>query len=64
MNDKILAGAWSEMGKVSIVDISPQLQALVDPSTIDPAARKKKKKGVGEPIRPLYVFSGHKDEGT
>ncbi|BES98934.1 Glutamate-rich WD repeat-containing protein [Nesidiocoris tenuis] len=62
-NDKVLAGVWSEMGKVTIVDISPQLQALADPTILDPAERKKKKKGVGEPIRPLYVFSGHRDEG-
>ncbi|KAF6199675.1 hypothetical protein GE061_005973 [Apolygus lucorum] len=63
VSDKILAGAWSERGKVTIVDISPQLHALADPSSVDPETRKKKKKGVGEPIRPLYVFSGHKDEG-
>lgn len=62
-NDKVLTAAWSEMGKVSIVDVSSQIKALADPSSIDPAERKKKKKGVGEPIRPLYVFSGHRDEG-
>uniref|UniRef100_A0A0A9XQC4 Glutamate-rich WD repeat-containing protein 1 n=1 Tax=Lygus hesperus TaxID=30085 RepID=A0A0A9XQC4_LYGHE len=63
VSDKVLACAWSELGKVSIVDISPQLQTLADPSSMDPETRKKKTKSPGESVKPLFVFHGHKDEG-
>ncbi|XP_014248256.1 glutamate-rich WD repeat-containing protein 1 [Cimex lectularius] len=61
IDGKVLAGVWSEMGKVTVVDISPQLQCLVDPT--NPLNQRNKKKGVGDPIKPLYVFTGHRGEG-
>ncbi|XP_054287071.1 glutamate-rich WD repeat-containing protein 1-like [Macrosteles quadrilineatus] len=59
--DVVLCGVWSEQGKVTLLDLKPQLVSLEDP--IEAAARRKTGGRVGEPIRPLFVFTGHQSEG-
>uniref|UniRef100_A0A069DTY3 Glutamate-rich WD repeat-containing protein 1 n=1 Tax=Panstrongylus megistus TaxID=65343 RepID=A0A069DTY3_9HEMI len=61
-NGRLLAAVWSELGRVTVIDLKQQLLAIADPS-LRPAKKKKKKKGVGEPMDPLQVFTGHDDEG-
>uniref|UniRef100_A0A161MIP8 Glutamate-rich wd repeat-containing protein 1 n=1 Tax=Triatoma infestans TaxID=30076 RepID=A0A161MIP8_TRIIF len=60
-NGRLLAAIWSELGRVTVIDLKQQLLTIADPS-LRPV-KKKKKKGVGEPIDPLQVFTGHADEG-
>ncbi|KAL1128886.1 hypothetical protein AAG570_013420 [Ranatra chinensis] len=55
VGDRTLAGVWSEMGKVTLLDLNPQLAELDGPSL--------SKKSNPEPIRPLFVFNGHLGEG-
>lgn len=56
----MLAAVWSEVGKVTILDLKSHLQALDDP--IELSTRKKNNKA-GENVKPLFVFSGHQSEG-
>uniref|UniRef100_A0A1B6H2A8 Glutamate-rich WD repeat-containing protein 1 n=1 Tax=Cuerna arida TaxID=1464854 RepID=A0A1B6H2A8_9HEMI len=59
--DTVLCGVWSEQGKVTLLDLRSQLAALEDSREI--AARRKTGNRAGEPIRPLFVFTGHQTEG-
>ncbi|KAK9502777.1 hypothetical protein O3M35_011485 [Rhynocoris fuscipes] len=61
-NGRVLAAVWSELGRVTVVDLKTQLLAVTDSVSV-PVKKKKKKKGVGEPMVPLQVFTGHADEG-
>uniref|UniRef100_A0A1B6BZV1 Glutamate-rich WD repeat-containing protein 1 n=1 Tax=Clastoptera arizonana TaxID=38151 RepID=A0A1B6BZV1_9HEMI len=59
-NNAMLTAVWSEVGKVSILDVKSHLQTLDDP--IELTLRKKNNK-VGENIKPVFVFNGHQSEG-
>lgn len=57
----MLCGVWSERGKVTILDLKSQLSALDDPAEV--AARARVGGRTGEPIKPMFVFTGHQTEG-
>lgn len=52
---------WSEQGKVTVLDLKSQLAAVDDP--VEMATKRKSGGRTGEPIRPLFVFTGHQTEG-
>lgn len=65
LNNTILAASWSELGRVSIWDLKTHLSAVEKRTTIRLRSNKKNKKTPpqGEVTEPLYIFSGHLQEG-
>ncbi|XP_075224195.1 WD repeat-containing protein 1 l(2)09851 [Lycorma delicatula] len=59
LNNSVLAAVWSEIGKVTILDLKPHLQ------TLDSAAASayKNVETKREEVKPLFVFAGHQTEG-
>lgn len=52
-----LAATWSELGKVNIFNLSEQLTALEDENMLQLYS------GTSNSIKPVYLFSGHQQEG-
>lgn len=59
MGDKVIAASWSELGRVSIWNLTPQLQAVDN----DILLAKYNKENAGSSKQPLFTFSGHQQEG-
>lgn len=59
-NNSILSAVWSEMGKVTILDLKPYLQTLDSPVVASGSKNSLTKR---EEARPLFVFTGHQTEG-
>lgn len=59
MNDKVIAGTWSELGRVNIWNLTPQLQAVDN----DLLLAKYNQESTGNSKQPIYTFTGHQQEG-
>ncbi|KAL4715856.1 hypothetical protein ACJJTC_014588 [Scirpophaga incertulas] len=57
--NSVLAASWSELGRVDIWDITQQLQAVDDPIVLE----RYNLDAVVNPIKPLFSFNGHQQEG-
>ncbi|KAL0872088.1 hypothetical protein ABMA27_004510 [Loxostege sticticalis] len=54
-----LAASWSELGRVDIWNITQQLQAVDEPALLE----RYNLDTVTNPVKPLFSFSGHQQEG-
>ncbi|KAF7281029.1 WD repeat-containing protein 1 l(2)09851 [Rhynchophorus ferrugineus] len=59
LNNVTLAATWSELGRVNLWNLTPQLQ-VVDSDQLLSTYNKENK---ANSITPLYTFSGHSKEG-
>ncbi|KAJ0178404.1 hypothetical protein K1T71_006227 [Dendrolimus kikuchii] len=57
--NSVLAATWSELGRVDIWNITQQLQAVDDPMLLE----RYNLDTVTNPVKPLYSFNGHQQEG-
>ncbi|XP_013172345.1 PREDICTED: glutamate-rich WD repeat-containing protein 1 [Papilio xuthus] len=57
--NSVLAASWSELGVVNVWNITQQLQAVDDPILLE----RYNLTNVTTPVRPLYSFNGHQQEG-
>lgn len=57
--NSVLAASWSELGRVDIWNITQQLQAVDDPTLLE----RYNLDAVTNPVKPLYSFNGHQQEG-
>ncbi|XP_075978878.1 WD repeat-containing protein 1 l(2)09851 [Anticarsia gemmatalis] len=57
--NSVLAASWSELGRVDIWNITQQLQAVDEPALLE----RYNLDTVSEPVKPLYSFNGHQQEG-
>ncbi|XP_039284043.1 glutamate-rich WD repeat-containing protein 1 [Nilaparvata lugens] len=59
-NSTVMCAVWSEMGKVSILDLKPHLQTVDSPALPNSCKNMINKR---EEVKPLFVFTGHQTEG-
>lgn len=57
--NSVLAATWSELGRVDIWNITQQLQAVDEPTVLE----RYNLDVIKNPVKPLYSFSGHQQEG-
>ncbi|CAG9087645.1 unnamed protein product [Plutella xylostella] len=57
--NSVLAATWSELGRVDIWNITQQLQAVDDPTVLE----RYNLDVVKNPVKPIYSFTGHQQEG-
>ncbi|XP_030026054.2 LOW QUALITY PROTEIN: glutamate-rich WD repeat-containing protein 1 [Manduca sexta] len=57
--NSVLAASWSELGRVDIWNVTQQLQAVDDPALLE----RYNLDTVANPVKPLYSFDGHQQEG-
>ncbi|XP_014362089.2 glutamate-rich WD repeat-containing protein 1 [Papilio machaon] len=57
--NSVLAASWSELGVVNVWNITQQLQAVDDPILLE----RYNLSNVTTPVKPLYSFNGHQQEG-
>ncbi|XP_068618466.1 glutamate-rich WD repeat-containing protein 1 [Battus philenor] len=57
--NSVLAASWSELGIVDIWNVTQQLQAVDDPLLLE----RYNLDAVNNPVKPLYSFNGHQQEG-
>lgn len=57
--NSVLAASWSELGRVDVWNITQQLQAVDEPALLE----RYNLDTVSNPVKPLYSFSGHQQEG-
>ncbi|CAG9793763.1 unnamed protein product [Diatraea saccharalis] len=57
--NSVLAASWSELGRVDIWNITQQLQAVDDPIALE----RYNLETVTNPVKPLFSFNGHQQEG-
>lgn len=55
----MIAGSWSELGRVNIWNLTPQLQAVDN----DLLLAKYNKENAGNSKQPIFTFTGHQQEG-
>ncbi|XP_066994031.2 glutamate-rich WD repeat-containing protein 1 isoform X2 [Anabrus simplex] len=58
-NSTILAASWSELGRVNIWNLNPQLEAVDDTALL----KKYNEREKSGSVKPLFTFSGHQMEG-
>ncbi|XP_050298153.1 glutamate-rich WD repeat-containing protein 1 isoform X2 [Anthonomus grandis grandis] len=59
INGTVLAASWSELGRVNIWNLKPQLQAIESDHLLQQYNKENKQNSTS----PLFTFSGHKTEG-
>ncbi|KAJ8915825.1 hypothetical protein NQ315_004638 [Exocentrus adspersus] len=59
LNDVVVAASWSELGRVNIWNLMPQLQVVES----DQLLSRYNKENKANTLTPLYTFSGHQKEG-
>ncbi|CAG9761259.1 unnamed protein product [Ceutorhynchus assimilis] len=59
MNNRILAASWSELGRVNIWNLMPQIQAVESDQTLSQYNKENKQ----NTITPIFTFTGHSVEG-
>ncbi|CAG9561051.1 unnamed protein product [Danaus chrysippus] len=57
--NSVLAATWSELGRVDVWNITQQLQAVDEPTLLE----RYNLDTVSNPVKPLYSFNGHQQEG-
>ncbi|XP_032520429.1 glutamate-rich WD repeat-containing protein 1 [Danaus plexippus] len=57
--NSVLAATWSELGRVDVWNITQQLQAVDEPALLE----RYNLDTVSNPVKPLYSFNGHQQEG-
>ncbi|CAH2091321.1 unnamed protein product [Euphydryas editha] len=59
LKNSVLAASWSELGRVDVWNITQQLQAVDEPALLE----RYNLDTVNNPVKPLYSFNGHQQEG-
>ncbi|RZF48244.1 hypothetical protein LSTR_LSTR006211 [Laodelphax striatellus] len=59
-NSTVMCAVWSEMGKVTILDLKPHLQTVDSPVLPNSCKNMINKR---EEVKPMFVFTGHQTEG-
>ncbi|XP_071442466.1 glutamate-rich WD repeat-containing protein 1 [Hetaerina americana] len=62
INQAVLCASWSELGRVSIWDLSPQLRAVQNSYALEMYCNKVNPENDSE-RKPIYTFTGHLSEG-
>ncbi|XP_046403357.1 glutamate-rich WD repeat-containing protein 1 [Ischnura elegans] len=62
VNQAVLCASWSELGRVSIWDLSPQLRAVQNSYSLELYCSKATPDSDAE-RKPIFTFSGHLSEG-
>lgn len=62
VNQSVLCATWSELGRVNIWDLNPQLRAVQNSFALEKYCSKTDPESDAE-RKPIYTFTGHLSEG-